>query len=124
MQTHAIRLTVDGGGQVTAELVSVGHSGEQSPNRHPLSEACCGGQQIATRDQEAPRCSGVTLPSVIASCRPVAQSGPGAWDPQFTRMTTPKPPDRRRPGQQNKRGAWLERRERRGSGRARNAGVG
>jgi hypothetical protein len=39
MQTHAIRLTVDGGGQIKAEPVSVGHSGEQSPNRHPLSEA-------------------------------------------------------------------------------------
>ncbi len=32
-QTHAIRLAVEGGGQVKAELVSVGQSGEQSVNR-------------------------------------------------------------------------------------------
>jgi hypothetical protein len=30
-QTYAIRLAVEGGGQVKAELVSVGQSGEQSP---------------------------------------------------------------------------------------------
>jgi hypothetical protein len=32
-QTYAIRLAVEGGGQVKAELVSVGHSGEQSLKR-------------------------------------------------------------------------------------------
>jgi hypothetical protein len=31
--TYAIRLAVDGGGQVKAELVSVGQSGEQSLKR-------------------------------------------------------------------------------------------
>jgi hypothetical protein len=33
MQTYAIRLAVEGGGQVKAELVSVGQSGEQSLKR-------------------------------------------------------------------------------------------
>jgi hypothetical protein len=32
-QTYAIRLTVEGGGQVKAELVSVGQSGEHSLKR-------------------------------------------------------------------------------------------
>ena len=32
-QTYAIRLAVEGGGQVKAELISVGQSGEQSLNR-------------------------------------------------------------------------------------------
>jgi hypothetical protein len=32
-QTYAVRLAVEGGGQVKAELVSVGQSGEQSPKR-------------------------------------------------------------------------------------------
>jgi hypothetical protein len=32
-QTYAIRLAVEGGGQVKAELVSVGQSGEQSLKR-------------------------------------------------------------------------------------------
>lgn len=32
-QTYAIRLTVEGGGRVKAELVSVGQSGEQSLKR-------------------------------------------------------------------------------------------
>jgi hypothetical protein len=32
-QTYAIRLAVEGGGQVKAELISVGQSGEQSLKR-------------------------------------------------------------------------------------------
>jgi hypothetical protein len=32
-QTYAVRLAVEGGGQVKAELVSVGQSGEQSLKR-------------------------------------------------------------------------------------------
>ena len=38
-QTYAIRLAVEGGGQVKAELVSVGQSGEQSLKRIETAEA-------------------------------------------------------------------------------------
>jgi hypothetical protein len=37
-QTYAIRLAVEGGGQVKAELVSVGQSGEQSLKRIESAE--------------------------------------------------------------------------------------
>jgi hypothetical protein len=36
-QTYAIRLAVEGGGQVKAELVSVGQSGEAEPEAHRVS---------------------------------------------------------------------------------------
>ena len=49
-QTYAIRLAVEGGGQVKAELVSVGQSGEQRLKR---IESAGGAQLQALRGDRA-----------------------------------------------------------------------
>jgi hypothetical protein len=46
-QTYAIRLAVEGGGQVKAELVSVGQSGEQSLKRIQAAGAEASGELVA-----------------------------------------------------------------------------
>src|SRR5688500_10380479 len=52
-QTYAIRLAVEGGGQVKAELVSVGQSGEQSLKRiESAGERASGGFQGLGRQAE------------------------------------------------------------------------
>ena len=42
-QTYAIRLAVEGGRQVKAELISVGQSGEQSLRRIETAGECASG---------------------------------------------------------------------------------
>ena len=50
-RTYAIRLAVEGGGQVKAELVSVGQSGEQSLKRiESAGDRASGGLPIESRD--------------------------------------------------------------------------
>ena len=52
-QTYAIRLAVEGGGQVKAELVSVGQSGEQSLKRiESAGERAFGGLKGLGRQAE------------------------------------------------------------------------
>jgi hypothetical protein len=52
-QTYAIRLAVEGGGQVKAELVSVGQSGEQSLKRIEIAgERASGGLKGLGRQAE------------------------------------------------------------------------
>ena len=52
-QTYAIRLAVEGGGQVKAELVSVGQSGEQSLKRiETAGERASGGLKGLGRQAE------------------------------------------------------------------------
>jgi hypothetical protein len=52
-QTYAIRLAVEGGEQVKAELVSVGQSGEQSPKRiESAGERASGGLKGLGRQAE------------------------------------------------------------------------
>ena len=52
-QTYAIRLAVEGGGQVKAELVSVGQSGEQSLKRiESVGERASGGLKGLGRQAE------------------------------------------------------------------------
>jgi hypothetical protein len=52
-QTYAIRLAVEGGGQVKAELVSVGQSGEQSLKRiESAGERASGGLKGLGRQAE------------------------------------------------------------------------
>ena len=52
-QTYAIRLAVEGGGQVKAELVSVGQSGEQSLKRiETAGERASGGLKSLGRQAE------------------------------------------------------------------------
>jgi hypothetical protein len=47
--TYAIRLAVEGGGQVQAELISIGQSGEQSLKRIETAHcaSCRRGQRLA-----------------------------------------------------------------------------
>jgi hypothetical protein len=53
IQTYSIRLAVEGGGQVKAELVSVGQSGEQSLKRiESAGERASGGLQGLGRQAE------------------------------------------------------------------------
>ena len=55
-QTYAIRLAVEGGGQVKAELVSVGQSGEQSLKRiESAGERASGGLKGLGRQAEVLR---------------------------------------------------------------------
>jgi hypothetical protein len=50
-QTYGTRLAVEGGGQVEAELVSVGQSGEQSLRRiESAGEPASGGLDVALSD--------------------------------------------------------------------------
>ena len=59
-QTYAIRLAVEGGGQVKAELVSVGQSGEQSLKRiENAGERASGGLKGVGRQAELLRGAGV-----------------------------------------------------------------
>jgi hypothetical protein len=60
--TYAIRLAVEGGGQVEAELVSVGQSGEQSLKRiESAGERASGGLKGLGRRAELLRTSGSDL---------------------------------------------------------------
>jgi hypothetical protein len=60
--TYAIRLAVEGGGQVKAELVSVGQSGEQSLKRiESAGERASGGLKGLGRQAERLR-TGRALP--------------------------------------------------------------
>jgi hypothetical protein len=56
--TYAVRLAVEGGGQVKAELVSVGQSGEQSLKRiETAGGRASGGGQCHRRRRELVRAS-------------------------------------------------------------------
>ena len=87
-QTYAIRLAVEGGGQVKAELVSVGHSGEQSLKRiESAGERASGGLKGLGRQAELLRTGVRTLGSaligaaggsdlaVLSELLPVAEAG-------------------------------------------------
>src|SRR5262245_27355593 len=65
--TYAIRLAVEGGGQVKAELVSVGHSGEQSLKRiESAGERASGGLKGLGRQAELLRTGIRTLGGALA----------------------------------------------------------
>ena len=66
-QTYAIRLAVEGGGQVKAELVSVGQSGEQSLKRiETAGERASGGLKGLGRQAELLRTGIRTLGGALA----------------------------------------------------------
>ena len=66
-QTYAIRLAVEGGGQVKAELVSVGQSGEQSLKRiESAGERASGGLKGLGRQAELLRTGIRTLGGALA----------------------------------------------------------
>jgi hypothetical protein len=66
-QTYAIRLAVEGGGQVKAELVSVGQSGEQSLKRiEAAGERASGGLKGLGRKTELLRTGIRTLGGALA----------------------------------------------------------
>ena len=66
-QTYAIRLAVEGGGQVKAELVSVGQSGEQSLKRiETADERASGGLKGLGRQAELLRAGIRTLGGALA----------------------------------------------------------
>ena len=66
-QTYAIRLAVEGGGQVKAELVSVGQSGEQSLRRiESAGERASGGLKGLGRQAELLRTGIRTLGGALA----------------------------------------------------------
>jgi hypothetical protein len=66
-QTYAIRLAVEGGGQVKAELVSVGQSGEQSLKRiESAGERASGGLKGLGRQAELLRTGIRTLAGALA----------------------------------------------------------
>jgi hypothetical protein len=61
IHTYAIRLAVEGGGQVKAELVTVGQSGEQSLKRiESAGERASGGLKGLGRQAELLRTGNVT----------------------------------------------------------------
>ena len=65
--TYAIRLAVEGGGQVKAELVSVGQSGEQSLKRiETAGERASGGLKGLGRQAELLRAGIRTLGGALA----------------------------------------------------------
>jgi hypothetical protein len=65
-QTYAIRLAVEGGGQVKAELVSVGQSGEQSLKRiETAGGKASGGLKDLGRRRSC--CAPASAPSVARS---------------------------------------------------------
>jgi hypothetical protein len=66
-QTYAIRLAVEGGGQVKAELISVGQSGEQSLKRiESAGDRASGGLKGLGRQAELLRAGIRTLGGAIA----------------------------------------------------------
>jgi hypothetical protein len=66
-QTYAIRLAVEGGGQVKAELISVGQSGEQSLKRIETAGGnASGGLKDLARQAELLRAGIRTLGGVLA----------------------------------------------------------
>src|ERR687891_248900 len=66
-QTYAIRLAVEGGGQVKAELVTVGQSGEQSLKRiESAGERASGGLKDLGRQAELLRARIRTLGGALA----------------------------------------------------------
>jgi len=68
-QTYAIRLAVEGGGQVKAELVSVGQSGEQSLKRiETAGERAFGGLRGLGRQRSC--CAPASEPSAVRSWAP------------------------------------------------------
>jgi hypothetical protein len=74
--TYAIRLAVEGGGHVKAELVSVGESGEQSLKRiESAAERASGGLKGLDRQAELLRTSGSDLDK--SEARATARPGTG-----------------------------------------------
>ena len=66
-RTYAIRLAVEGGGHVKAELISVGQSGEQSLERiESAGERASGGQKGLGRQAELLRTGIRTLGGALA----------------------------------------------------------
>ena len=74
-QTYAIRLAVEGGGQVKAELISVGQSGEQSLKRiETAGERASGGLKGLGRQAELLRTGIRTLGGALAGVATVGRS--------------------------------------------------
>ena len=84
-QTYAIRLAVEGGGQVKAELVSVGQSGEQSLKRIESAgeRASAGSRAWAARRS---CCAPASAPSAARS-----RASP-RWAVSLLSLTDPSPP--------------------------------
>jgi hypothetical protein len=75
-QTYAIRLAVEGGGQVKAELVSVGQSGEQSLKRiETAGERASGGLRGLSRQAELLRTGIRTLGGALIGAATVGGLG-------------------------------------------------
>jgi hypothetical protein len=73
--TYAIRLAVEGGGQVKAELVSVGQSGEQSLKRiETAGDKASGGLKGLGRQAELLRTGIRTLGGALLALRRSAAS--------------------------------------------------
>jgi hypothetical protein len=78
--TYAIRLAVEGGGQVKAELVSVGQSGEQSLKRiESAGGKASGGLKDLGRQAELLRAGIRTLGGAFAGMTTRAILRLGAW---------------------------------------------
>jgi hypothetical protein len=75
-QTYAVRLVVEGGGQVKAELVSVGQSGEQSLKRIEAGgERASGGLKGLGRQAELLRTGIRTLGGALIGAATVGGLG-------------------------------------------------
>ena len=81
--TYAIRLAVEGGGQVKAELVSIGQSGEQSLKRiESAGERASGGLKGLGRQAELLRTGIRTLGGALRSEeRRVGKECRSRWSP-------------------------------------------
>ena len=122
-QTYAIRLAVEGGGQVKAELVSVGQSGEQSLKRiESAGERASGGLKgarppggaAAHRHPHArrrarrasPRSAGSPRWSIARSRRPMPSARPPTRSGSASRRCRSCASPPRRPASSSRRSTW------------------
>ncbi len=94
-ETYAIRLAVEGGGQVKAELVTVGQSGEQSLKRiETAGGKASGGLKDLGRQAELLRTGMRTLGGALAGVATWAASPRWSIDPSRRRMRSARLPTR------------------------------
>ena len=137
-QTYAIRLAVEGGGQVKAELVSVGQSGEQSLKRiESAGEKASGGLKGLGRQAELLRTGIRTLGGALVGAATVgglgalidrsisaadASARPPTRSASASRRCRSCALPRRLPGSSSRRSTWLQRFTRRAAEAAQSTG--
>jgi hypothetical protein len=94
-RTYAIRLAVEGGGQVKAELVSVGQSGEQNLKRiENAGERASGGLKGSAARRSCYTSAYVPLEAHSPASPRLVASPPWSIDPFRRPMPSARPPIR------------------------------